>query len=58
MLEISMACDISFYAIFPNNYDGDKEISFRDPSGPRGAIFPFLKVNFRGPMKCDLCLLI
>ena len=59
ILDISMACDISFYAFFPNNYDGNEDISFQDPPGPRGGgIFPFFKVNFRGPMKWDLSLLI
>ena len=26
----SMACDLSFWAIFSNNYDGNKYISFQD----------------------------
>ena len=49
-----MACDISFYAFFPNNYDGNEDISFQDPPGPRGAIVSFFKVNFMGPMKWAL----
>ena len=24
---------------FPNNYDGNKDISFHDPSGPKGQFF-------------------
>ena len=44
-VEISMACDISFYAIFSNNYDGNKDISFQDPSGPKGAFEDKSKTN-------------
>ena len=45
ILEITMACDISFYAIFSNNYDGSKDISFQDPSGPKGAFEDKSKTN-------------
>ena len=32
-----MACDISCYAFLSNYYDGNKDISFQDPPGPRGG---------------------
>ena len=42
ILEISMAYDISFYAFFPKNYDGNKDISFEDAPGLRGQFVHFL----------------
>ena len=54
-----MACDLSFWAIFSDNYDGNKYISFQDLLDPRGVIV----LNFRlqviiGPMKGEWWKLI
>ena len=32
---------------FSNNYDGNKDISIKDPPGPRGAIFYFSSLNVK-----------
>ena len=51
ILEISIACDLSFWAIFSNNYDGNKYISFQDHHDPRGVIFENVLLISIGPMK-------
>ena len=43
ILEISMACGLSFWTIF-SNYDGNKYISFQDLHDPRGVILQNLQL--------------
>ena len=48
ILEISMACDLSFWAFFfYDNYDGNKYISFQDLHDPWGVIFQNFRLIFR-----------
>jgi len=57
ILEISMACDQSFWAIFFNNYDGNKYISFQDLYDPRGVIFQNVRLIFyRGVVDIDITM--
>ena len=57
ILEISVACYMSFYAIFsPTILMEIRTYHFRAPWFKGGQFFNFLKVNFRGPMQWELCL--
>ena len=45
-----MVWDLSFWAIFSNNYDGNKYILFQDLHDPRGVIFQNFRLIFIGPI--------
>ena len=58
ILEVTMACDLSFWVIFSNNYGGNKYISFQDFHDPRGVIFQIFRLIFIGRMKGEWWILI
>jgi len=57
IIEISMARDLSFQAVFFNNYDGNMYISFQDLHDSRGVMFQNVRSIFIGAYERGLVII-